>query len=300
MSIQTLSAVATIAKLEIAFKDFNSADVSAARSLATQNNANEKRIKVRKAIIDPKSNPAYAALQSARSELRASFYGFTLKYSGDGYRLLPNNSFMEFQTKNLELTAKFEAAADAFCTPRNIDAARQDARLNLGTMFTDELIPDASELRQKYGVEIRRGLIADTAQLSSAKDLTPTVLQQISADMLRQQRADLQDGYRDAFQSLQTALDRLAEALRDYGPGKQLRNSVIENVREISQSLTRLNIFDDPIIGRLATESSNVVAGLTAEPLKSDPKTREYIAAHSASVANDISAEISRLSSYFQ
>lgn len=294
LAIDQLAKSATVIKVQISFKDFSAKDTDAGKQLATIHQANESRIRVRKDIISVKENAPYAALMAKRSEIRKMFYSYTLSYSGDGYRLLPNSSFMEFEKRFIELSAEFKRAADQFCHPDNLYAARQQARINLNGMFHDSLIPDSAELREKYSVDIRRGLIADVSSAS----LDGEILKKITEQVLTQQEADLLDGYRRAYSELGEHVGKLAATLRAYGPGKQLRDSILSNVADMGESLQRLNLFGDPRLDEIATTAQTLTTWTSAEEIKSSPSTRAHVAIVAESLGAEIDAELAKLARY--
>ena len=95
--------------------------------------------------------------------IRALHYKLTLPWLDNGARLLPSKIFAEYDRELRAMTAQYDKLVDAFLQ-RYETLLKPDARIRLGTLYNPDDYPNASELRNKFGVS------TDIAPVPSGSD----------------------------------------------------------------------------------------------------------------------------------
>lgn len=104
-----------------------------------------QKLLIEKAHMDP--------LTSFANSIRVRHHAMTLPWMDNGARLLPAKAFMKYRQTMADLKKEYQALVDVFIndyTTKHIPAAQK----RLGTLFDADDYPLASDLANKFGVEI--------------------------------------------------------------------------------------------------------------------------------------------------
>lgn len=293
-NINSLAEIVTIQKLETMFREFRLQDKKEGKEVAIRNGADINKVRVYKDIIG-KECALYQAMKNALSAVRNNFYVHTMRYSGDGYRLLPNAVFMDFIKSHDSLTQQFNHYADKFCEPSNIVELQHAARLALGNLYDDRLFITGN-LRKCYGIK----LIPSMIPAGIKSNLQGEAFQYVLTGMLQSQREFLLEGFKDSFHGENgfiTKLDHLITQLHgvDSGSTKKIYDSLVYNVLNVATTIKRLNIFNDPEINDIASKAENLLSGINADKLRNSKSLRENIIAESKNIVSSASNKLSDL-----
>lgn len=212
-------------------------------------------------------------LTSYAGQIRNYHYKMTLPWMDNGARLLPSKLFMEYSAELRKMKAEYERLVSDFILIYDTRLI-QEARQRLGTMFDSEDYPDSSTLREKFGVETDimpvpdgadfRVAVADTERERIARDISDKVAKRQAAAV------------RDAWARVRDTVGLVATRLS--ADKAIIRDSLIENARDLARLLPGLNVNDDPLMGKVADAIAN---DLLVEParLRSSTAARQRVVA---------------------
>lgn len=255
-------------------------DKKVAAEVETAHNAKDagryNKLLVDKAYLDPLTQHA--------GKMRDYHYRMTLPWMDNGARLLPSKLFMEYRAEMAKLVAEYDRLIDVFI--REYDAKLvQDARVRLGTMYDPKDYPPGYELRSKFGVE------TDIMPVPSGSDFRVDV-----GDAERARIADELSERVAKRQALATASawDRIRDTVglvyaRLSADKAVIRDSLIENTRELAALLPGLNITNDPVMEGVC---QRIVTNLLVSPiqLRSSVSLRRKIASEAQAILSLIPA----------
>lgn len=227
---------------------------------------------------------ALKALSTSAGTIRALHYKLTLPWDDEGARLLPSASYTKYTDEMRTLRYEDERLRREFFQIYPQLLASAPARL--GSLFSKDDFPDASELPSKFDIKLA------FTPVPSAKDFRLDVTSE-AADELRQNlNAELdtkfQSAMRDCYKRVESVVSRISLTLRKEDP--RIFDTLITNAHDIVECMGDLNLAQDP---QLEEIRSNLAAMLprSAGALKNNPELRKR-------VADDAEQLLSKLGSY--
>lgn len=193
------------------------------------------KVLVDKAHLDP--------LTSYAGQIRTFHYKMTLPWMDNGARLLPSMLFMEYTAELRKMKIEYENLVNKFVSLYNSQLI-QKARVRLGTMFDPEDYPLGSDLFAKFGVEtdIMPVPSGSDFRVDVAESERARIVSDISSKVAERQSA----ATRDAWFRISDAVGLIAARL---GAEKSIiRDSLIDNTRDLARLLPGLNINADPLM----------------------------------------------------
>lgn len=180
-------------------------------------------------------------LTSFASAVRTYHYKMTLPWMDNGARLLPSRLFMEYSAEIRKLKNDYATLVNTFIQLYDAKLV-QDARQRLGTMYNPDDYPPGHELRSKFGIEV------DIVPVPDGQDFRVDVgdaergrIQQDIADKVAQREAA---AVRDAWIRVREVVANIEARLSV--PKPIIRESLIDNARELTRLLPGLNVKNDP------------------------------------------------------
>ena len=215
---------------------------------------------------------SYKAVMSAVTAARNTHYTQTLAWSDEGPRLLPTDNLDAYTAAMREAQRVFDEALDTFLA--DYPALQENARVRLNGMYRDEDYPSVEELRRKFAFAI------DYLPLPASEDfrcaLPAAERERIERSLNDRVNEATVMAQRDAWQRLYTCVEHVYERLSQ--PDAVFRDSLIENARELTDVLARLNVTGDRDLERLRSEVESQIAAVSAEDLRSDQRLRSDVA----------------------
>lgn len=212
-----------------------------------------------------------SAIITAAANIRLVHYTQTLPWSDAGFRLLPTQNYMAYMEAMRKARARFEAAVEEFVTayPKLVRTARE----KLNGMFRDSDYPAADLVRHRYRIEIQH------SPLPAGGDFRLTLpkpeLERMAREVEERLVKSVEMAMQDAWQRLGDAIMKLRAKLDD---GKYLRESMIDQLREVADVLGRLNLTGDESLESARKQVLTQLATFDAEALRDDEKVREKAA----------------------
>jgi hypothetical protein len=226
------------------------------------------------------------------SETRTGFTERTLPWMDGGTRIMAADAYMAHSSWLNKQQAKFNAAVDDFLLsyPAHVNAAR--ARLS--GMFKDEDYPDVSELRAKFGIEIK--ILPVPTSEDFRVDISDAQAIFLRNEIERNVTEATRLAVRDVYGRIAEATKRMAEKLKAYKPATGtgnraegvFRDSLVENIRDLIGLLPGLNITGDPELAKMA-DALKPLAVHDASTLREDAILRTSVAEEAAAIFANVS-----------
>jgi hypothetical protein len=238
--------------------------------VAADNGASKDALRVTKDLV----GDALDELRSSERAIRAQHRLLTVPWADDQTRLLPTKLWEEYQR---EMRNLIERHTDVLI-PKFLDRYHSEvipkARRRLGDLFREEDFP--SSLDGKFGVGVRYLPVPEVGDVRVG----------LSKDEVAALRNEVEEATRQAYEASNREiveratrpLSRLAEALREYGPGKRMSKALLNNVAEIAELMPLLDVSDNPFIQSIADEIKEMISGHTTERLSSNDRARKRLA----------------------
>lgn len=216
-----------------------SAEVDTAHN--AQNAGRYNKLLIDKGYLDP--------LSSFANKVRQYHYKMTLPWMDNGGRLLPSKLFMEYRNEMDSLRSQYEQLVHTFIKAYDGHLV-QDARMRLGTLYEPEDYPPGNELWSKFSIDLDIMPVPDAAdfRVDVAESEINRIREEIATNVASRQRKAMDDAWarvRDVVQTIE---------LRLSAPKPVIRDSLIDNAKELTTLLPSLNVIDDPVMAEVAHE----------------------------------------------
>lgn len=224
------------------------------------------------------------ALGRAYGRLRDVHREQTLAWSDEGWRILPTANYFEYTAKIRELIEEFDAAVATFVA--EYDRLCAEAQDKLGDMYNADDYPAVETVRRKYAAHIEYAPLPLGGDLRI--DLPKEEAARAAKEIDDRLQASVKDAVAEAWERLRTAVSRLHE--RIDGDAKGLRESVVANVRDTAELLSRLNVTGDKELERVRETTLRDLGTLDVTGLRKDDAVREDAFAKADAILKDVAA----------
>lgn len=243
-------------------------------------------------VLFPGDAPEYKELMTECSAIRVEHYGHTLAWTDGGYRLLPTANYNDYTAwyRNAQTRIDNKLACYLTAYPTLVQTAQTllptDPVTGL-SLFNAGDYPSVGDMRKRFRISVEYAPVP--AQGDIRVDLAADQIDSIEAAIVARNDAAVRTAMDDAWQRLYKVVSHIAERLTD--PEAIFRDSLIGNAREVCNSLSRLNVANDPTLDAM---TARVMAELT----KYEPDTlreNRYARERTAEKANAIVSAMSGL-----
>jgi hypothetical protein len=228
----------------------------------------------------PGDAPSYKELVTLTSSLRAQHYAHTLAWSDEGWRLLPTANYMDYTKWFREQQTAFNRALDQFA--RDYPDLRDRASVKLGKLFKSEDYPSVADLRERFSLDVKYSPLPSFGDIRV--DLAADQIATIEASVNQNIVDATAIAMRDAWQRLYDVVAHVSERLTD--PKAVFRDSLINNAREICDTLSRLNVTNDPQLEQMRQRVSNDLTAFDPDVLRDTPAVRARVASKADDILN--------------
>jgi hypothetical protein len=144
------------------------------------------------------------------------------------------------------------------------------AKLNLGGLFEKEDYPEASEIRNKFSFQtiINPVPASDDFRVSLGADEVDA----IKLDLQKRIEEAQEAANRDLWHRLYDVVSHMLERLSD--PEAIFRDSLMENIVQMTELLPRLNLNDDPQLDAMRRKIEESLCGYSPDELRKDKTLR--------------------------
>jgi len=257
---------AMLVTLNISQWNARRADDKATDEILQANGARRGSGRFNKLLVSLASVKRY---QRAANDARTFHYANTLPWDDEGARVLPSENYFAYTKKMRELQAHFQHAVDEFIGdyPSLIRQARQD----LGGLFNPADYPSVDTVREKFRLETRVSPLPDSGDFRVS--LGDDEVKAIQGDIEARVKAQVTTAIQDLWGRLHRAVNHLAEKLRDSDT--IFRDSLVGNIKELTDVLPRLNITEDASLGQMINEARATLANLDPDTLRENEGERK-------------------------
>jgi hypothetical protein len=227
-------------------------------------------------------------VHSIAGKIRNWHHSKTLPWSDSGIRLLPMTAFFDYKQELNVLEAEFQQAVDEFIStyPSLISAAA----FQIGALFNREDYPSDENLRRKFGLTYTFTPVPEAGDFRvDADNETHAELKEMYEKEITKREKAMADGL---WKQLHDYLTHLVSRLNAEGEshyrnknGTEIKRrspfheANITNGIELCESLTKLNITNDPVLEEARKELERALAGVSVADIRQSPGARDEVKA---------------------
>lgn len=218
------------------------------------------------------------------SELRTYHYFHTLPWLDNGTRVLPSKLYFEYTKRIESLKNNFDQAVRRFLN--NYINVIESAKEKLGLLYKPEDYPTEEEIKSKF--EISTIFLPIPTADDFRVDINDAEMQTIKANLEKEQAnmtneivASLWQRLKEVVTTMHTKLDK-DDAI--------FRNSLVENVKTLCQTLPNLNVTQDQGLIDISTEVIDLLDGINADDIRADGELRKEIALDTKNIIDKMAA----------
>lgn len=279
MNVQGIAKRAILVSLNMGQWGSGKVDQEATRLVHTANKASANAGRYTKNLIDP---AALKGIRQAQSAMRDFHYTNTMPWTDSGWRLLPTGNYMHYEGQMMRLSRNVEDEVSKFVA--NYDNHVANARNALASMFNAGDYPDASDIESRFYTKVSKRAIPTGSDIRV--DLTAEQEQSIRDQVNGETKLAIAEAMRDPWRRIMDTLGNTIEALSSYGeeiPGssktRTFRDSAIGNVKELCETLRRLDMDESGALARAIDDLHARIDGVVPEDLRRDGAERAEVVA---------------------
>jgi hypothetical protein len=232
--------------------------------------------------------PKLKRVSDVIANARNAFKFATLPWSDRGTRLLPTMNYREFVDMMNGHHAMYETALSEFLA--EFETLKEEARLKLGTLYKESDYPTVNEVRESFSWGVKFSPVPDAGDIRV--DLGKAEIAEIKLSVENRVQQAVKDAAADAWERLFDAVSRIKDRLGD--PDNIFRDSLIEGNKKLCETLSRLNITNDPNLDRMREKVERELLSVTPTVLRTDTTVRQQTADAAARILADIGGYFSQ------
>lgn len=277
-----IHARAMLVRLAVTGWDARRFDRKVTKETNERNAASPEAGRYNKHLLGGKTaSPTHADAVSKGGAARQTFYAQTLPWADEGWRLLPTKNYEAFTDAMRRSRAEFDQAVEAFLA--DYPSLRETARELLNGMYREEDYPSVDALRGKFSYSIEFSPVPSEGDFRL--DLPADQLIEIERSTKARVEGATKAAMEEAWTRLRESVEKLRERLtgvdargKRKGQPKTFRDTLIDNVANLADALTRLNVTDDPDLEAMRKRVAEELAELEPKKLRDDPQARQAAA----------------------
>lgn len=244
-------------------------DKALGKETSRRKGASDDAVSVTKYLVD-KSMIDFVVNKA--NAIRRFNYENTVSWDDNGGRALPVEKWFDYEANIAPLIAEFHDACEQFSTWYADNWNLQQNRL--GDMFDVSDYPYPDEIRHKFRMKTSFRPIA-----------TPDFRTELPDEIREAVRDSMQAGMQDGLKmATQECWARIADVTQKVyatlsEPKKIFRDSLIENVEVLCETLAPLNVANDSVLSDTLDELNSGIGRAIPELFRIDPAARERAAA---------------------
>ena len=254
-------------------------DKKATQEVAHQFNAANTAGRYNKALLP--MNDYLDRVHKKTTFIRNKFLENTLPWGIEGTHMLPTSNYLNFMTEYRKERDDWNTLVRDFLN--NYDALKQAAAHSLGGLYSESDYPTVNELQHKFNIDMAIFPVPATDfRVAIASDELTRIQEEVSKRVEQAQTKAMREVWHRLFDRVQKMVEKLSD------PKAIFHDSLVENLREQCDMLTRLNFTDDP---NLEAMRSEVESKLLKQPaaLRLDPDLRRDQAAEAKAIMDKMS-----------
>jgi hypothetical protein len=222
--------------------------------------------------------PSHASAVSSAGAARLAHYADTLPWADEGWRLLPTANYEQYTAAIRKARATFEEDVEQFLA--DYPALVAKARGLLNGMFKEDDYPSVETLRGKFSMEVEFSPVPSEGDFRL--DLPDDQVAAVASSVTSRVESATKEAMNSAWERLRDSVKMVAERLGD--PKAKVFDSLIENVREIADVLSRLNVTNDPDLEAMRQRVADDLSGIAPDVMRKNAGARSVAAAKAAAI----------------
>ncbi len=208
------------------------------------------------------------SIQSLAGSIRTFFVEQTLPWMSDGTRILSSKNYIDFIREYQTMKNKFESRVENFLIeyPKLV----LESKIELGNLFDSNEYPSTEKLRHLFSCDVIFSPLPDV------KDFRVEILDSEKNVFLNKMRDVETEATQDCFRRLVDTTKKAIERLNT--PDAILRDSLLENILEVTQLLPKLNVTENQDLENSRAEIEKLVLGLSTQKLRENSTERQNAA----------------------
>lgn len=215
---------------------------------------------------------------------RNTHYQETLPWADKGARLLPTKNYLEYVEKLRSFEEDFNQAVQEFLD--SYEDLCQEARFLLGELYNPDDYPSVAAVRAKFQWNLDFEPLPTTGDIRV--ELPAQEIEAMRQSLERRINSSIQEASKDAWARLHKVVANIRERLSD--PDKIFRDSLIGNVEDVVDLLTRLNVTGDPELEKMRRLVETELSTVAPEDLRKDEEYRNQTADKANEILNQMAA----------
>lgn len=231
----------------------------------------------------PGDHPAYKAIVSLQSSIRAQHYTQTLPWTDEGWRILPIASYDAYGKWYRDISDAHERAVSDLLS--DYASMRASASRLLGKMYREEDYPSIDDLEKRFRLtkSIKPVPLSSDVRVSLADDQLADIRASIEADT----RSATETAMRECWNRLHDVTAHMVERLSSKDA--IFRDTLVTNARECCDALRTLNLTGDPALERMRRRVESELASYDPEELRRNDYRRADVARKAAAIVDQMS-----------
>lgn len=284
-----LTNTAMLARLHVRLWQARKFDRDASEEIADLHGATGDAGRFNKLLL---SKSALSGMQSAAAALRIHHARNTLPWTLDGVGLLPATNYWSYTAEHRRLAIMFGQAKEQFLS--GYTAAQASAQRTLGDLYNTNDYPTQGDLEGRISCEVSIIPLPDAAdfrvELGDAEET------RIRAEIEQSVNDAVAGAVRSLWQRVHDTVSAMHERLTKFhkdADGKvhsPFRDSLVTNMRELVDLLSRLNVTGDPALEAMRKRLDEQLCQAEPDDLRSNDALRERQAAECAKVLDMMAA----------
>ena len=149
-----------------------------------------------------------------------------------------------------------------------------EAEYKLNKMFNREDYPEVSQIEERFSfaTEITPVPSGTDFRVDLAQDEVAAIKQQIEMQARKAQEGAMNDLWNRLYDVVHKMANKLDEKDAIF------RDSLVDNIKNLTQILPKLNVTDDPALERMARDVEQKLCRFSPKDLRADPAAKQTVA----------------------
>ncbi len=228
---------------------------------------------------------ALKPLHQVEREARDYHYRMTVPYDDDGWRILPVALYPEYKKIFEKLKQKDYDLTEVLCD--DLPRLKEEARENLNGSYCEEDYPTADELWELFDMTMTVRPIPEGKNLRL--DLKGADLNELQATVDAEVSDTLKTSMMDLWYRLRA---RVYEAAKGFTDGKAVYECWVDNLKELTELLPKLNLTGDKDLDAITREVKQSLTTIDINAVRQNKTVRTAAASAAQKALGKLDAVI--------
>jgi hypothetical protein len=235
-------------------------DKKVTRETNNSNNATEDAGRYQKFLV---AREAIKAFQKISNQIRLFNYDNTIPFNNNGDFTMSEPHYREVYKPTMDgLIEKWWAAVNEFKS--NYETFKNESQNRLGKMFKESDYPEIEALDKRFHIDV----IYSRMILNVSEEMKQELIDKVQSESMRVFRS----ACGEIWDRMYNVVSHMVEKLKTTDT--IFRDSLINNVKELCQTLKTLNFTGDPEIEAMRVRVESALTGYSPEELRNSRKVR--------------------------